>query len=104
MKAIHKFPLPVETECFVPMPRRAEVLCVQVQNGTPFVWALVDTKEKVTAKHWFFVYGTGHETFEQGKYLGTFQLEGGALVFHVFDNGDGGYLAAPAPGPAGDTK
>lgn len=95
MKRIFRYVLPVETECFVVMPRGAKVLCVQTQGMSgPMVWALVEDAETVKAKHWFFVYGTGHETYGQGTYLGTFQMNDGALVFHVFDNGEGAYVAA----------
>lgn len=66
------------------MPEGAEVLCVQAQNDEPFIWALITVGAPVTAYH-FRVAGTGHDLGSNvGRYIGTFQLNGGALVFHVF--------------------
>lgn len=84
MKRIFKYKLEVEGAQHIEMPERADILCVQVQNGEPHIWARVDPaapKEKV----FFRTYGTGHEMEKSWKrYVGTYQLEGGALVFHVF--------------------
>ena len=67
------------------MSAGAQVLCVQVQNATPCIWALVDIEAKKTLRT-FATYGTGHQHESiPGRYVGTYQLEGGALVFHVFD-------------------
>jgi len=34
----------------------------------------------------FAIYGTGHKhEHVEGTYIGTFQLDGGSLVFHVFE-------------------
>jgi hypothetical protein len=100
MKVIHKYLLPIEDECFIPMPKGAKVLSVQVQHGLPVVWALVDLAavSRPFMKHWFFVLGTGNPVnFDvAGKFLGTIQMVvgGSSLVFHVWDNGEG----ALAPG------
>ncbi len=50
----------------------------------PFIWALVDTDAPEEARV-FHVRGTGHPADALGRYVGTFQIDGGALVFHLFE-------------------
>jgi hypothetical protein len=90
MRTIWKYELLTTDEQTVLMPMLAELLAVQVQNDKPCVWALVDPEQKQTRRG-FRVYGTEQSlpntTALAGKYVGTYQLEGGSLVFHVFDMG-----------------
>jgi len=86
-KAIWKYPLEPD-QASIYLPVGAEILCVQVQGSEPCLWALVDpaTSDKET-RH-IGIYGTGHRIEgDPGRYIGTFQLNGGTLVFHVFDEG-----------------
>lgn len=86
MKTIYKYPIRITDIQRFPMPVGAKILTVQVQNGNPFVWAMVDTgvsTEEVSIR----VHGTGHPICDSSnlEYLGTFQsMYGGNLVFHVF--------------------
>ena len=81
MKTIWKYEVSPVTE--LDMPAGAEVLDLQVQNGVPAMWALVDPNA-VKVKRFFRMYGTGHEMPNNpGKYVRTFQTQG--LVFHVFE-------------------
>ncbi len=67
------------------MPVDAEILSVQVQQKEVQMWVLVDP-DAIRKGREFEVYGTGHSIPENpGKFIGTFQLEGGTLVFHLFD-------------------
>ena len=85
MPTIWKFPLVVSDVTGAPMPRGAKVLCVQAQHDVPCIWALVDPDAPVEPRE-FRIIGTGHPiTDELGPYVGTFQLMGGGLVFHVFE-------------------
>ena len=72
----------------VAMPAGAEILTVQAQRDTPCIWALVDV-DSPPATRMIETFGTGHEVYEDmgvdRKCLGTYQLRGGALVFHVFE-------------------
>jgi hypothetical protein len=85
MRTIWKFPLRTTDAQNVEMPAGSQVLSVQTQAGVPCLWALVDpAKEKTTRT--FAIVGTGHPLPPQpGVYVGSYQLDGGALVFHVFD-------------------
>jgi hypothetical protein len=82
---IFKYPAPIGDSLVLEMPRRAKVLTVQLQHGLPQIWALVEDDGSAVPRafRWF---GTGH-TVERtaGSYVGTVQLEGGALVFHLFE-------------------
>lgn len=82
MKQIWKFPLPFDGA--IEMPMSAMPISVQVQHEQPVIWAIVDpTEKKIMAR--FHVAGTGHTLPDGlGPFLGTFQTNGGALVFHVF--------------------
>jgi hypothetical protein len=59
-------------------------LSVDVQRERPVIWAVVDVEtplRQVTV----LVRGTGHAmTGDEGRHLGTIQLDGGSLIFHVF--------------------
>ena len=82
-KTIWKFQL----EPVISMPKGAEILTVQTQAGTPFVWALVNP-EAENEYRYFDIFGTGHNVpvgTEVMKYVATYQLHGGNLVFHVFE-------------------
>lgn len=89
MRTIWKFPLEIADEQFVNVPRGATALDVQVQNGVPCIWAIIDEAEPVTARR-VLIRGTGHDCsgLEDVAHLGTFQLHDGAIVFHVFDGGE----------------
>ncbi len=86
MKAIWKFPLESR---MLQMPRGAQILTVQVQNEVTCVWAICD-KEASQVTRRLVVVGTGWEIEPKGTYIGSFQLHGGVLVFHVFDEGEEG--------------
>ena len=84
---IWKFELGI-TYTALEMPVNAEILTVQTQKETPYLWALVDPNESKETRT-FVVYGTGHPiSYDMGSnriYIGTYQLQGGSLIFHVFE-------------------
>lgn len=91
MKAVWKFSLSLldEQTVFVPCRSTTRFLDCQLQNGALALWALVDPRapgstEPVTIK----LLGTGHEhpdkRLEGFNHLSTVQMNGGALVWHVF--------------------
>lgn len=88
-KLIYKFELETTDNQTIKMPIGAEILTVQTQNEVPYLWALVDPTES-GEKRYIEVFGTGHEVhYDIGisrKYIGTYQLHGGSLVFHVFES------------------
>ena len=88
MLEVWKFPIPIQDEFELEMPRLAQILCVQVQRDQPCIWALVDPQER-PHQTFFRLAGTGQliEGSEDDYiYVGTFQLQGGSLVFHLFED------------------
>ena len=84
MEVIWKFPLVATDVQNIEMPALAEVLTVQVQVG-PCLWALCNPEAPKT-KRCFETFGTGHPmSLASRKYVGTYQLNDGGLVFHVFE-------------------
>jgi hypothetical protein len=85
MNTIWKFPVEVADRFVVPMPSGAEVLSVQMQNDVPVMWARVDDTAPVVDRE-FAVHGTGHPVpSNRGRFIGSFQMLGGRLVFHLFE-------------------
>lgn len=86
MKTIWKYELETLDLFGLDMPCGAEVLTVQMQNGKPCLWVLVDPS-KYKENRTFAIHGTGHgvSNAENKKYIGTYQLMGGELVFHLFE-------------------
>lgn len=85
-REIWKFVLEIDNIVTISMPKDAKVLCVQTQREVPCIWAVVDPSAEVEQRK-FYVRGTGHPLGKAlpSKYIGTFQIENGYLVFHVFE-------------------
>jgi hypothetical protein len=85
MRTIWKYQLEVAGLSILQIPKGGKILCVQTQNEQPCVWVDVDS-EAPTETRWFKIFGTGHKMeINEGKYIGTFQLSNGSLVFHLFE-------------------
>lgn len=80
-----KFNLDVTDTQIVRLPEGALMRCVAMQGAQLCLWAeVVPTRE--TEKRTICIYGTGQEiTAFDRTYLGTFQMRGGALVFHAYE-------------------
>jgi hypothetical protein len=97
---IHKFDVPTAATFTLRLPDEAQVLTVQVQNGEPRLWVVVNTDELFMVTRTFLLYGTGHplpDDLSGHLYIGTFQRE--RLVFHLFED-----LAAPRNGAYTDVR
>ncbi|MGL5912788.1 MAG: DUF7352 domain-containing protein [Bacteroidales bacterium] len=86
MKTIYKYPIEVTNEQTIKLPKGAKILTIQTQRETPCIWAMIDKTEQETEEVELRVHGTGHDVpdSETLRYIGTFQLHGGSLVFHTF--------------------
>jgi len=85
MKTIFKYPLTGAFKQTIKMPEGAEILCAQLQNGVPTLWAKVNDSNELKDRV-IEVYGTGVEVNEYDlDYIGTVQDFAG-LVWHVFEN------------------
>lgn len=76
---VFKYQLRVEDVQTIWLPKGAELLTVQTQQGTPCLWALVD-EQAPTEERTILMYGTGHPVHvSTGRHH-----DGGAFVFHAF--------------------
>ena len=72
MEVIWKFELKVNDIVHIEMPKGAEILSVNTQNGTPCIWAKVDSKIE-TEKRSFAIFGTGEPlASNKMKFVHTF--------------------------------
>ena len=84
MQTIYKYLLNTGSTV-VPVPKGGVVLSAQEQFGDVCVWVVVDTDREFEDRH-FEVFGTGHFMSEgERDFIGTVQLMGGSLIFHVFE-------------------
>ena len=82
MSRVYKYEIPMRDLGGISMPQGAEILHVAEQHGVPCLWARVDPEapmEDVALS----VRGTGHDGAD-GEHVGSFFMQGGDLVFHVF--------------------
>lgn len=85
MKQIWKFPIHAISAQSILMPKGAEIVSVQTQQGNPVMWAIVDTHADKEQRK-FAVFGTGHNMPKDGlKYIGTWQESNQFLVWHLFE-------------------
>jgi hypothetical protein len=90
MNTIYKYNIPIQDEFVLSMPVNAEILCVQCQFGKPHIWVRLEDNA-MSHNRQFFLVGTGHQISDKwndpnSKYIGTFQMHDGELVFHLFQN------------------
>ncbi len=86
MKTIWKYTLEIIVDQVLELPYKSEILTVQMQHGSPQLWAIV-TPELPKEKRHIRIHGTGHQmsSVDNLKYISTFQMENGSLIFHVFE-------------------
>ena len=82
---VWKYPIPLHDHLEMLLPSGAQVLKVECQHEQPCLWALVNPGAPEETRH-FRIAGTGHVIIDKGlSFVSTFQMDGGALVFHVFE-------------------
>lgn len=106
---VYKYPVELTDEFSVTLPRFCQILTVQTQltpQGIekPFMWIKHTLNTTKIVQRRFRLAGTGHTIDEpkspngqmtgdvsspaRWQYVGSFQLEGGRLVFHLFVESD----------------
>lgn len=83
---IFKYPISVTDSQAVDMPEGAQILTIQVQRNQLCIWALVDDDVPPVPRE-IHMRGTGHDCngVERLRYISTFQMMEGSLVFHAFE-------------------
>lgn len=80
---IWKYPLEIYESQSIAMPEGAEILAVQLQDGNPCLWALVDPS-RPTGPVLVQAVRTGRAFDPMGEYIGTCVMFDGELALHVF--------------------
>jgi len=90
MQTIWKFPLKITDLQLVEIPARSTLLRVGTQDGTLYMWALVDPNAKRVNRA-IYLRGTGHGIIGYiGEYVGTTEISytdydvSSTYVWHVF--------------------
>lgn len=88
MATIWKYDVPTDQSFTLKIPAGSQVLCVQVQHNSPRIWVLVHAPNAPEDTRRFVVVGTGADVPNSLAlaYVGTFQMVGGSLVFHLFED------------------
>lgn len=87
MYKIFKYKIKTERNFSLELPLIHTFLKLDVQNGTPFLWILIDTNSN-EGTFCFEIYGTGWEIEKDSlakkkiNYIDTFQLD--SYVWHLF--------------------
>ena len=85
---VWKYKIPMKDSFSIEMPDNHSTLTVQLQNNEPYIWVLVETSDTLI-KAEFRLAGTGHaiEYPENDglNYIGSFQMENGRFIFHLFE-------------------
>lgn len=83
---IFKYDLSAEDLQTLKLPVGSELLTVQIQDGAPRLWAVVDAEETRTEDHIVGVALTGHPIpWGVEKHLGTVQIPTTGFVYHFFE-------------------
>lgn len=90
-EAIWKFPVAIEHFQEIPIPKGGKALAVQTQFNMPHLWVLVDINAPLEIRS-FRLLGTGHQhdDLDNLHYIGSFQLDDGEFVGHLFEVLDAG--------------
>jgi hypothetical protein len=97
MRTIHKFKMPFgEFDMVLPMGTRIRHIGMQSGEMLPQMWVELDPSDsgQLNILHRYMVLGTGREFPEYLTYLGTFLVDDGKLVWHLYENEP---KQAPAP-------
>ncbi len=84
---VWKFMVPGDDNFEIDMPAGARILTVQPQGTQICLWALCDPAQGKEMRQ-FRLAGTGHVIdwpANRLAYIGTFQVAGGLLIFHLFE-------------------
>lgn len=82
MRTIWKYKLMLIESQSLFLPKHAEILTAQIQNGDISIWALLDPEKEQELVR-FAIRGTGHRiNGDEGRYIATVQKDG--FVWHIF--------------------
>lgn len=86
METVWKYRVPFDDKFSLDMPRGAQILTMQLQDGVLTIWARVETENETEPRH-FVLVGTGNpipvEDTRTLVYINTLQIA--PFVFHLFE-------------------
>lgn len=82
---IWKYELPTHPSEPLRLPANAKFLSVQEQNNRPVMWFAIETKEPTDDRYFLLAVTGGYLPTNYKSYLGTFQLNHGTFVGHLFE-------------------
>lgn len=91
METVWKYPIPIRDVFELRLPIDSEVLAVANQGPDDgdhvYLWVRLNPEAAPSLlPHRFRLAGTGDPLDgDIGRHIGTFQLRGGALIFHLFE-------------------
>lgn len=84
MQIIYKYPIEIQEVFSLKLPVNARILSVQVQDGNPCIWAILNVQEKQVEIRTFEIFGTAHQIPPGVRnYIATFQTP--PFVWHLFE-------------------
>lgn len=84
MQTIWKYELDITDKQTISVPKGGKFLSAQMQGAQLCIWAQVDPKAEKIPRD-IAIVGTGNAVWcHDYEYLSTFQMHGGALIFHIF--------------------
>lgn len=83
---VWKYPIPTRDTFDLSLPVGARILSVHTQDNQPCLWAHVSPDAPKELRE-FRTCGTGHDMpdDEAHEFIGTFLIDNGLLVFHLFE-------------------
>ena len=82
---IWKFPIEIKKRQTITMPAGAQILSAQMQGQMLCLWALVNPAAPGKDRE-IEVLGTGNLLSDENRrYISTAQMDGGAMMWHVFE-------------------
>lgn len=85
IREIWKYDINIDGSTIISMPKGARIMTIQVQNNIPCMWVYVNPSAEKEQRT-FETFYTGEPIYlADREYLGTYQLNNGKLVCHVFE-------------------
>jgi hypothetical protein len=90
MRAVYKYPFPLRDKFTMVRPMGSKVRHVGMQptEGLPHMWLELDPSDSglLNHLHTYHVIGTGRPVPEYMTHVATFMVDGGRLVWHLYEN------------------
>ena len=91
MRTVWKFPFDIQDEFTIQMPRRAQIVLVEMQKQMPCLWAEIEDDDAAPFEdRTFAIVGTGHMVPPASVHVASFQqldLFGQSFIWHLYEQG-----------------